>query len=302
MTRATRTRHLGNFRGETLAFLDQVSAVLEDLAGYWPLTLRQVYYQLVAALVIENNLSSYKKLSRDLAKARLCGLVPWNAIEDRTRSTMFSDGWSDRDHFIEDELNGFLAGYRRDLLRSQDIAVEAWIEKDALSHIVHRAPAPFCVPVVVAKGFASATYRNEARQRIERNAESDKPTIIVYLGDLDPSGQAMLPSMVDILVQEHGVPESLILPRHCALTPEQVEQFGLPHSVDALKKTDSRAKKYMEVFGNLAVELDSLRPATLEDLVRDAIEAELDLAKLDEERQIERDERSALAVLQERAH
>jgi len=48
-----------------------------------------------------------------------------------------------------------LDDYRRDLLQSQDVAPELWVEKDALSDICHRAAKPFCVPVIVARGFSS---------------------------------------------------------------------------------------------------------------------------------------------------
>ena len=50
--------------------LSAVLGVLNNLRQYWPLTLRQIYYQLVAAL-IPNDTRQYKKLSELLSKARL---------------------------------------------------------------------------------------------------------------------------------------------------------------------------------------------------------------------------------------
>ena len=44
------------------------------------LTLRQLYYQLVARSYIENNQRSYKRVGNLINDARLAGIVDWNAI------------------------------------------------------------------------------------------------------------------------------------------------------------------------------------------------------------------------------
>ena len=48
-------------------------------------TLRQLYYQLVGRDLIPNKDKAYRKLSGLLTDARYCGLVDWDAIEDRVR-------------------------------------------------------------------------------------------------------------------------------------------------------------------------------------------------------------------------
>ena len=50
-----------------------------------PLTLRQIYYQLVSRQVIENKESAYKYLSRLLVKAREDGVIGYEDLVDRTR-------------------------------------------------------------------------------------------------------------------------------------------------------------------------------------------------------------------------
>jgi hypothetical protein len=214
------TAHNGRNRGgwskDSLAYVERVNAILDGLRDYWPLTLRQVYYQLVASQAVENCEAEYKKLSRLLAKGRIDGRVTWDAFEDRARSTLFSGGWENRRDFISDELSNFLHGYRRDLLQSQNVVPEVWIEKDALSHICHRAALDFCVPAIVAKGFSSISYVHECRKRVEQNAEAEKRTVILYFGDLDPSGWEMLPSMIRqavCLFRLPGRPERLPTPR-----------------------------------------------------------------------------------------
>lgn len=290
---------IGNKRQELLA---QVGSVLEELRGFWPLTLRQLYYQLVARLVIKNSLNQYKRLSALLAKARLDGLVPWEALEDRSRLTLHSGGWADQREFTKAELEDLLVGYRRDLLQGQSQALELWIEKDALSRIAHGAAFPYCVPVIVARGFSSVSYVNECRKRLERNAKMGKRTVILYFGDLDPSGWEMLPAMLETLQVEMELGD-LVKGVRCALTPAQVERYRLPPSIEAMKATDSRTPNFKAMLrgdgypDDLAVELDALPPATLAGLVRESIEAHLDLSLFEREREREEAERLELARL-----
>ena len=292
-------RNRGGWSTDALEYLRQVQAVLDELRAYWPLTLRQVYYQLVAGLVIENNRSTYQKLSRILAKARIDNRVPWEALEDRARTMLESAGYVEKSDFVETELFNFLRGYRRDLLQSQPVALEVWIEKDALSRVCYNAAFPYCVPVIVARGFSSVSYVNECRKRVEANARAGKQTVILYFGDLDPSGWEMLPSMLETLRGEMGL-EKLVEGQRCALTPEQVEAYNLPRSVDAMKDTDTRTPKFKAMLRSqgyddtLAVELDALPPAVLEDLTREAIERKLDLSQLQAERGMEQLEFNAL--------
>ncbi len=63
---------------------EQILEVTEELRSYFPLTLRQVYYRLVAAEVIKNNRSRYNDLSKVIKQMRLDKMLPWNVIEDRT--------------------------------------------------------------------------------------------------------------------------------------------------------------------------------------------------------------------------
>ncbi len=294
-----KTRNRGGWSKASLAYLEQVQQVLTDLSDYWPLTLRQAYYQLVAAVIIENNRNQYAKLSRILTKARLDGRVGWDAIQDRSRSELPSGGWDDREHFASDELAGFLTGYRRDLLQTQDVALELWVEKDALSRICHRVAQPYCVPVTVARGFSSVSYVHNCRERIERNTREGKQTVVLYFGDLDPSGWEMLPSMMTTLRDEMGLGDDVV-DKRCALTLEQVQKYNLPHDPTAIKATDPRFKKYVAQFGHLAVELDALPPATLESIIRVSIEAQLNMNAFKAEREQEAEEREHLNETKQR--
>ena len=300
-TRAAPQRKRGGWTMASKEYLEQVQCVIEELRDYWPLTLRQVYYRLVVAEVIDNKRAEYQKLSRILVKARLDELVPWEALEDRSRILMSASGWKNSAHFVETERGQFLRGYRRDLLQRQGIALEVWIEKDALAAIVHRVAFEYCVPVVVARGFSSVSFVHECRRRVLSHRDLGRRTVLLYFGDLDPSGWAMLPTMLETLQEEMGL-GNLVEGKHCALTPEQVEEHELPHNPDALKKTDTRAQRYIEQFGDLAVELDALPPSVLEEVVRQNIESELDLDLFRAEQEAEATDVLDIEDRRERVH
>jgi len=259
--------------------LNKVIEVLDELNDYKPLTLRQIYYQLVGKGYIENNVSQYTMLSNLLKWARIEGYIAWEDIEDRVRTYHDLTGWSSSDNFIRAELEYFLEGYKRNLLQSQDKYVEVWIEKDALSSIFTRVAEGYTIPVVVCRGFSSVSFLNDFRTRLN-NYES-KRKLMLYFGDFDPSGVEMLTAMKTTLMEELGVNE--IEFKRVALLREDIFTYHLPHNPDALKKTDTRAKKHLETYGELAVELDALRPDILERKIKDAIEAELDIDAFNQE-------------------
>lgn len=291
---------MGRVTNKAMAvYLNRVIEVLDEMRPHWPLTLRQVYYQLVAAQVIENNVNEYKKLSRVLSQARLDGAVSWEAIEDRHRSMMKSHVWADAADYIEDEIQIAFRGYRRDLSQSQSVRLQVWVEKDALGKLCHDVAAEYYAPVIIGKGFASMTFKNACRDRVLEADAAGKATRILYFGDLDPSGWAMLPSMLETLQDDMDLGD-LVEGVRCALTPAQVEEHNLPHNPEALKKTDSRARKYIEQFGLLAVELDALHPEALQSLVRESIETSLDMGLFRSEQDQEAVERFRIENLRKK--
>ncbi len=265
-------RRTWSWTDKQLDKLNKVQDILKEFEDYKPLTLRQVYYQLVGKGFIENKVSQYGMLSNLLKWARIDEYIPWEDIEDRVRAYHDLTGWIDKERFIDQELDNFLTEYRRDLLQTQDKYIEIWIEKDALSSIFTRIAGPHTIPVVVCRGFSSVSFLNDFRERLSFYQE--KQPIMLYFGDFDPSGIEMLTAMKTTLKDEMGV--NGIEFKRVALLKEDIFAYNLPHSPDALKKTDTRAKKHVIAHGELAVELDALRPDILEAKIKEAIERELD--------------------------
>jgi len=272
-----------------------VQQVLNDLTPYKPLTLRQIFYQLVAQDHIENTRSQYGMLSRLIKYARIEGYIPWHDIEDRIRVHRNLTGWTNKTEFVDEEVERFLHGYRRNLLQSQDRYLEIWIEKDALSTLFTRIAVQFTVPVVVCRGFSSVSFLNEFANRVE--SHPDKQPVMLYFGDFDPSGNEMLETMQMTLEDEMDISD--ISFKRVALTRQDIVEHNLPHNPDALKTTDTRAKRHMLRYGNLAVELDALRPDLLQDKIRRAIEFELDMDAFKQELVRRNEELVQLKLLKE---
>jgi len=109
-----------------------INKIIEEyLKEGYTLTLRQLFYQLVSREVIPNSQKEYAKLSGLLVKGRMAGVVDWEAIEDRIR-VPYIPYWV---HGIKDAVQDTIKQYRLDRQKGQDVYVELWVEKDALSGV-----------------------------------------------------------------------------------------------------------------------------------------------------------------------
>ena len=267
------TRNLFTWTALQRNRIQRVQDAVRELAEYKPLTLRQVFYQLVKRRLIENTRSQYNMLSKLVKYARIDGYLMWEDIEDRSRALHDLTGWFDKDRFSGAEMKHFLQGYRRDLLRGQGKYLEIWIEKDALSSLFIRVAVEYTIPVVVCTGFSSVSFLHEFKERL-RFYPNRRP-VMLYFGDFDPSGLAMLPAMRHTVEEELGIHG--VAYKHVALTEDDVDLYKLPNNLNAAKKKDPRTKKHLAKYGNKVVELDSMSPDVLEDKIRSAIEDELDM-------------------------
>lgn len=253
------------------------------LAENHPMTVRQVYYQLVSRQVLENNRGRYQALCDALVYARQEGIIPWDWIEDRLRQPRCVGMWENLADFAETAKRA----YRRDVWENQSGYLECWLEKDALSGIVEDVLRPFGVTLNVGRGYDGwASIRNAA----ERFRAWDGPVTILYFGDLDPSGEDMIRSLAERLAFFGCYPEIV----KCALTLDDVDRYHLPP--DPTKRTDSRRAAYVAEFGDVSVELDALPVGVLRARVKAEVEARLDLAALEEVRKAERWERAQLVT------
>ncbi len=165
--------HLGKANIEKLKI---VNKIIEEYAkqGY-KLTLRQLYYQLVSRDLIANKISEYAKLSGLLVKGRMAGEVDWDAIEDRIR-VPFIPYWVRN---IQGAINDTISQYRLDRQDGQEVYIELWVEKDALSGVLKRITSKYHINLMVNRGYSSCTAMHDAyeRLRVHYKEEAIKETI-----------------------------------------------------------------------------------------------------------------------------
>jgi hypothetical protein len=256
------------FRDQTRAKIERVNTILAEYDGQ-KLTARQVYYQFVARGWLENTPRSYQNLTSMLTDARYAGLVDWDAIEDRGREADVPADWES----IDDLIDAAIRQFRLPRWDDQPCYVELWVEKQALAGVLSPIARRHHVPLMVNKGYSSASAMKAAADRF--NAASSLYSTLLYLGDHDPSGEDMVRDIRDRLT-EFGVRHLEV--RKLALTMAQIRQFNPPPN--PAKLTDSRAAAYVQKYGDQSWELDALPPHELNRLVESAIAGIVDRERM----------------------
>lgn len=241
--------------------------VIEVLTEHNPMTVRQVYYQLVSRQLIDNNRSQYQGISNLLVDMRRDGKIDWSWIEDRLRKPRTPLMFNDIQHRMSTAINW----YRSNPWKTQPQYVEAWLEKDALSGIFEDALDYYGITLNVGRGYDGWDSIHNAAQRY---LQIDKPITILYFGDLDPSGEDMARSLKERLATFYIYPDII----KCALTFDDVQRYDLPP--DFAKSTDTRAPKFIEKFGDISVELDALQIDVLKNRIVEEVEKLVDLDAL----------------------
>lgn len=284
-----------NFSAGSLAIIEQANEIIEDYqAQGFTLTLRQLYYQFVARDLLPNKQTEYKRLGSIINDARLAGLIDWEAIEDRTRNVRKNA------HFDspEDIVRAAMQQYHRDLWADQTYRPEVWIEKDALVGVIEGVCAELDVPYFACRGYSSQSEQWRAGMRAANHEENEQHTVILHLGDHDPSGIDMTRDndhRLDTFCQVTG---GVVTVKRLALNMDQVKKYRPPPN--PAKMTDSRFGGYADKYGNKSWELDALDPAVIANLVRDAILALRDEDKYQRALTEQETEREALQAIADR--
>lgn len=272
--------------------LETVNTIIDTYMGNgYVMTLRQLYYQLVARDIIPNNDKEYSKLSTLLKKGRMAGIVDWDAIEDRGRQPRIPY-WVTG---IPDAMDDIYRQYRLNRQLDQENYIEIWVEKEALSNVMARVTNEYHVHLMVNKGYSSCSAMHDAFTRFKsawrRNGQHG---VILYFGDHDPSGKDMVRDIADRL-HDFGLEHLSV--ENPALTMQQVEQYSLPEN--PAKITDPRAARYIEIYGEHSWELDALEPPVLIDIVTQSLLSHMDMDQYDAMLQAEAAEKQIIKKIKE---
>lgn len=267
------------FTSDTEAMIYTANGILEEYEKQgFTLTLRQLYYQLVARDLFPDNRRwavvdgkwrrhpqgtknaepNYDWLGEMMSAARLAGMVDWDHMVDRTRHLR------DLQHFTDaqDAVNKLARWYHVDMWENQRVRPEVWVEKDALLGVIGRVCEELDVPYFSCRGYTSQSEMWRAAMRLKRHMDNGYDTHVIHLGDHDPSGCDMSRDIFDRIEMFMGGTEF----ERIALNMDQIEMYDPPPN--PAKVTDSRCKAYIEKHGNESWELDALQPEALTALIR----------------------------------
>lgn len=273
-----------NFQASSLETINLAIGIVEEYeADGYDLTLRQLYYQLVARGYIANNERSYKRIGNLINDARLAGLIDWFAITDRTRSMHKNSHWDTPSQIIRAAINQ----YAIDTRETQPNYIEVWVEKEALVDVVGKACKGLDVPFFACRGYVSQSEMWGASRRFYGNG---KDNYIIHLGDHDPSGVDMTRDITDRM-ELFGANVEV---KRIALNFDQVEKYNPPPN--PAKITDSRANSYIDRYGAESWELDALNPATIKEMITDEVLFLTDMDLWETEKRREEKEKDSMKV------
>jgi len=180
------------------------------------------------------------------------------------------------DHF--DDHDGFLRhvrklgeGYTRNKMAGQDLHIEVWCEAAGMLSQLHRVARPFSVPAYSSGGFDSLTSKKELADRI---CEIGKRTVVLHLGDFDPSGVCMFDNVAEdvaaFVMEDRPNGFVTVQFERVSLTAEQVKAHDLETA--PAKESDSRSQSWT----GGTCQLEALPPDVIADILKAAIERHID--------------------------
>ena len=218
-------------------------------------TLRQLFYRLVAAVLLPNTQVAYKTLSARTAEARREGWFP--DLIDETREIHEYRAFESP----QDGQKWLCDNYRRDRTEGQEWSIYLGVEKRGIVAQLMDWFGELGIPVVSLGGYTSQTYADEVFGHVRNRG---RPAVLIYAGDHDPSGE-------DIDRDFLARCPAFDTVRRVALNAGQIEEHDLPPQPG--KAADPRAASFIERHGELVqVELDALPPDVLRGLYQEAID------------------------------
>jgi hypothetical protein len=271
--------------------LEQVEQALDQYYDYLPLTVRQIFYRLVGAFGYEKTERAYDRLAEALVRARRARLISFDDIRD-DGTTLYPISWYGGIEAFHEATKRRARNYTRDRQAGQKTRIELWCEAAGMGPQLARAAHPYSIEVRSSGGFSSLTA---VREIVDRALERNCPTVLLHVGDYDPSGVAIFEAIAEdaaaFLKADRQILTQKIIAKRVALNAEQVEAYGLETA--PAKSSDSRAK----LWRGETCQLEALAPDDLADIVDDAILRWIDEDVLDEVRSVEKRDRATLLGL-----
>ena len=209
-------------------------------------TLRQLFYQLLPKLSAhagekakEKNWAqnTYKALSKELSKLVLKGELTYHQLG-----------------IIEEERANRIQSY-------PDHTIEVWFEKNSLFEAIKPVSNLLHITIYSCKGFQSTNVLKEFETRA-KNID-----MVFILTDWDPSGVCIAKELQKRAIKL-GINTKFL---RIGINPEHIPEERRTASLVQIKHTDSRAKKFIDNYGEQCYEVQALDNREIRELVVKAL-------------------------------
>jgi hypothetical protein len=284
----SRPRRVSNRgRGKSTKSMELIGAAHTILSEIQPASVRAVCYRLFTLGLLPNmGKGSTDRVSTQLTWAREQSLIPWEWIADDTRKIDRRASWDSPAGVLEDAA----LSYRRDWWEQQPCRVLLCSEKSTVSGTVKPVTDSFGVGFLSLHGYSSAT---RARDVAALSVEDERPLILLYIGDWDPSGMDMSERDLPGRIEKYG---GLARVERIALTADDVVDPALPSFDAESKSKDARYPWFTATYGRRCWELDALSPVTLRERVDQRIRSFINWDEWERCTRVEDAERESLAA------
>lgn len=308
-----------------------LKAAFHVLATYeaWdaPMTIRQVFYRLVQEYGYAKTEADYGSLigwvarSRRARQGNLNELIDQGADMEEATKAAFETKWmipfswirDDKgdsiEHLTFETYDGFMEDTREraenmrlDGQRGQEQILEIWCEAGGMVPLMRQIGEPWTLPVNSGGGYDSVTAKHNLARRVVNRLV---PTVILHVGDFDPSGEGMYETLRDdvgAMVSELAWDSrELLTVERVALTEEQVISMNVETAPP--KKKDRRRVGFVQRHPNavkhfgsedITAQLEALTPPELKQLIESQIEPYIDSDTYEDVRNLESEIREQL--------
>lgn len=295
----------GRPKGPAKATLEFIDAIIEIARKIHPCSVRAIAYKLFIAKLIDSmSIYSVAKVSRACTIAREHGFMPCEWIADPSRAEHKVATWKDPEAYAK----AVQQSYRRTKWRHQPVHLSVWSEKETVEGTISPILEKYEVPFQFIHGFSSFTAANNMA---DANLNREQRTLILYIGDYDPSGMFMsesdLPRRlarysgddkhedIEVDLARKVLDKIGLSIRRVALTVADTIDLGRGLSFPASdKRKDPRYGWFVEGYGDTCWELDALEPTVLRRRLEEEILGVLDLEKWERYIRVEEAERASI--------
>jgi hypothetical protein len=147
------------------------------------------------------------------------------------------DGYDSPAHALREAVER----YFKNLWLDEPHYVQVWIEKQGLIETIRNPCMRRCVSLWPAKGYSSRSF---LRRAVKQIVQADKPTFIYAFGDYDAAGwfaSQHIDKMLRDYAEQAGFRHTIAFDR-VALSPEQIDAFGLEQSTRPSKERDDQGR------------------------------------------------------------